>query len=316
MACHEVGCDAVSEVVRAPTPNYLTQPGTSCEDLLVALFDGLQITAQVVLDTRVADLVVLAYPGPLSEDGVAVRSPTIFGPHCGKAVNVKERIARMWPSARIHVVNDLTAAGFFFVARGHRDFCVLTVGSGIGNKVFLAGHPHIGPHGYGGEIGHLKARPKPDTPAADIECELGEIASGRGTTWLARRWIERRPLDAADSVLREVGPTADDEIWSRVLVQGFRANDRFARSVVEAAAYPLAHALSALHLGLGLEQFFVVGGFARALGPQYRELLSRLAGEASWYVGQSWNEMIEVSGEGEGDEALLGSCYLADLYAR
>jgi glucokinase len=269
-----------------------------------------------VLDTRVADLVVLAYPGPLSGDGVAVRSPTILGPDCCEAVNVKERIARMWPATRIHVVNDLTAAGFFFVAHGHRDFCVLTVGSGIGNKVFLAGHPYIGPHGYGGEIGHLKARPKPDTPVADIECELGEIASGRGTTWLARRWIERRRRDAADSVLREVGPTADDEVWSRVLAQGFRANDRFARNVVEAAAYPLAHVLSALHLGLGLEQFFVVGGFARALGPQYRELLSRLAGEASWHVGQSWNEMIEVSGEGEGEEALLGSCYLADLLAR
>jgi C7-cyclitol 7-kinase len=315
MTCFYPGSDGPAELVRAPTPNYLTvRKGGDSVSLVRELFHTIRTVADRLLGDRGPDLVVMAYPGPMTIEGVALRSPTILGPDCAEAVDVKEHLARLWPAAQVHVINDLTAAGYFFVQRGTHDFCAITVGSGIGNKVFLEGRPQIGPHGFGGEIGHLKARPKPGSPVADVERDLGEIASGRGAAWITREWLERRPDDAAGSMLRELQPEADDDAWSRALAQAFVREDPLASQIVEAAAHPLAHAIGALHLNLGLERFFIVGGFARALGPRYQSLLSGLADEACWSLGQRWPDMIQVGDEGA-EEGLSGACHLARTLA-
>jgi glucokinase len=268
-----------------------------------------------VLDGQSPDLVVMAYPGPLSGHGVALRSPTILGPSNTARVDVKARLGKLWPAAHVHAVNDLTAAGYFFVSQGWRDFCVTTVGSGIGNKVFVQGHPQIGPQGFGGEIGHLRTQPAPGSPIEDLRADLGEIASGRGTASLTRQWLSRCPQSASQSILRKLDTEADDDTWSRALSLAFRRADGLAERIVEATAYPLARVLAALHMGLGLEKFFIVGGFAHALGHRYGGLLARLAGEACWDLGQRWPEMIEVGSDGE-DEGLAGACHLAALLMR
>jgi glucokinase len=210
----------------------------------------------------------------------------------------------------VHVLNDLTAAGFFYVSQGHSDFCVTAVGSGIGNKVFIRGRPQIGSQGFGGEIGHLKTQPMPRTPIADVRADLGEIASGRGTAGLARQWLARSATDAIDSVLADLTTDDSDEVWSRAIASAFADEDPLAQRIVEATAYPLAHALGSLHMSLGLERFFIVGGFAHALGAGYGRVLARLAAEACWDLGQRWTDMIQVGARGE-EEGLLGACYLA-----
>jgi predicted NBD/HSP70 family sugar kinase len=309
-------CDGTNEGrsdnLYLPTPNYLSHPATTGMALIAELFERIRCAAGTVLAGQPPDLVVMAYPGPLSEDGVALRSPTILGPTNETRIDVKGQLRKLWPHAGVQVINDLTAAGYFFVHRGWRDFCVITVGSGIGNKVFVHGQPQLGPQGIGGEIGHLKAQPKPGSPVASIHRDLGEIASGRGTTWLARLWLAQCAADASHSMLGRLRADADDDTWSRALVRAFGDADSLAESIVEATAYPLAHALSALHMGLGLEKFFIVGGFAHALGPRYGSVLARLAGEACWDLGQRWHEIIEVGSSGE-EEGLAGACHLARL---
>jgi C7-cyclitol 7-kinase len=300
------------EILHLPTPNYLSQPRANGRVLISDLFERIRHFSVRVLEGRSPDLVVMAYPGPLSADGVALRSPTILGPENDERVDVGARLGKIWPRAQIHVLNDLTAAGYFFVREGWRDFCVTTVGSGIGNKVFVDGRPQVGSHGFGGEIGHLKMQPKPGSPIADIRRDLGEIASGRGAAWLARQWLARCPEEGSDTTLRQLSTDADDDAWSRALARAFGHADDLAENIIEATAYPLAHALSALHMGLGLEKFFIVGGFAHALGPRYGQLLARLASEACWDLGQRWPDMIEV-GASEDEEGLAGACYLANL---
>jgi predicted NBD/HSP70 family sugar kinase len=298
--------------VRTPTPNYLRagEAASPPSALIRELFGSIQQLANRLLENQPPDFVVMAYPGPLSAQGVALRSPTILGPDCVETVAVKKHLADLWPYASIHVVNDLTAAGYYFVAQGYQDFCAITVGSGIGNKVFLAGRPQIGPHGFGGEIGHVKARPKPGTPVEGVERDLGEIASGRGTAWIAQQWLERDPRAGVTSILGALQFTTDDDVWSRTLARAFLQEDALATRIVEAAAYPLAHAIASLHLNLGLEKFFIVGGFARALGPRYQQLLSRLAEGTCWRLGQRWNDMIEL-GDESAEEGLTGACHLA-----
>jgi glucokinase len=224
-------------------------------------------------------------------DGLVRRSPTIFGPGKDRSHDIGAAVRAAWPRARVHVINDLTSAGYHFVQQGHRDFCVIGVGSGIGNKVFLDGKPQLGSGGHGGEIGHLRMSPQPGTSCAHLQCELGHLASGRGVLWLSGL------MNGADG---------DSEQF----VAAYRAGDSRARETVRAAAHPLALAISTLHLGIGLTRFFVIGGFAKALGPDYRDMLVAWCRELTWDVGQDWNSMIELGTE-DAEEGLAGGAWFA-----
>jgi hypothetical protein len=77
----------------------------------------------------------------------------------------------------------------------------------------------------------------------------------------------------------------------------------------------LALAISTLHLGIGLTRFFIVGGFAKALGPDYRDMLVSWCRELTWDVGQDWNAMIEL-GRDEAEEGLAGGAWFASQQRR
>jgi glucokinase len=299
-------------VRRAPTPNYVTHAGTPPDRIVEILARSIEREVTAALEGEPADCIIVGYPGPVSGFGVAVRSPTILGPDSVYPVNVAAMVSELWPHATIHVLNDLTCAGYSFVRAGQRNFCVLTVGSGIGNKIFLDGSPSVGEHGFGGEIGHVKVSPMHGTPVADLRADLGEIASGRGTVWLAKLWAQRRPEDLCDSAMACLRPDSADWLWSEQLVAAFRRSDRLACEIVETAAQPLAAALAHIHLGCGLVRFFVTGGFASALGEEYRRLLVRMLRECAWELGQDWDSMVVLS-EAQHEHGLLGACYLASL---
>jgi C7-cyclitol 7-kinase len=299
-------------VRRAPTPNYLTHAGTPPDRIVEMLARSIEREVAAVLEEEPPDCIVVGYPGPVSSFGVAVRSPTILGPQSVYRVDMAAVLSELWPDAVIRVLNDLTCAGYSFVRAGQRDFCVLTVGSGIGNKIFLDGSPYVGAHGFGGEIGHVKVSPKQGTPVADLRADLGEIASGRGTVWLAKLWAQRRPEDFCDSAMACLRPDCADRHWSEQLVAAFRCSDPLARAIVETAAQPLAAALAHIHLGCGLVRFFVTGGFASALGEEYRRTLVRMLRECAWELGQDWDSMVVLS-EAQREHGLIGACYLASL---
>ena len=103
-----------------------------------------------------------------------------------------------------------------------------------------------------------------------------------------------------------------DWLWSELLVAAFRRSEKLARAIVETAAQPLATALAHLHLGCGLERFFVTGGFASALGEEYRRMLVRMLRECTWELGQDWDSMVVLS-EAHREHGLLGACYLASI---
>ena len=299
-------------VRRVATPNYLTHAGTPPDRIVAMLARSIEREVTAALEGGLADCIIVGYPGPVSDFGVALRSPTILGPDNRYEVDVAAMLSELWPDASIRVLNDLTCAGYSFVGAGQRNFCVLTVGSGIGNKVFLDGTPYVGEHGFGGEIGHVKVSPKCGTPVADLRADLGEIASGRGTVWLAKLWAQRRPEDFCNSAIADLRPDSADRLWSEQLVAAFLRSDKLALEIVETAAQPLATALAHIHLGCGLVRFFVTGGFASALGEEYRRMLVRMLRECTWELGQDWDSMVVLS-EAQREHGLLGACYLASL---
>lgn len=287
---------------RRATCNFLSRPDSSAWDLLEATLHEAALVGRSLTEGVAPAAVVLGWPGPIAPDGTALRSPTILGPALDRPLAVGARAAQLWPGSRLFVLNDLTCAGHAYASTGCRDFCIVTVGSGIGNKVFVDGRPVVGPSGRGGEIGHVAVQPPPGCRESVLPrgIRLGEVSSGRGALALARRLAAASPKAFQGSMLARHGRA----FGSGELVAAFLAGDPFARESVALAAAPLGHALAFVHASVGTERFIITGGFATALGERYRRLLVTTAAAATWDIGQDWEAMIELGDERDG---LLGA---------
>src|SRR4051794_3939757 len=151
------------------TPNYLDHPGWDAERLFAATLDAMAAVGRKLTGGVPPAVVVVGWPGPVAPDGTALRSPTILGPSLDRSLPVGAAAAGLWPASGVATLNDLSAAGYAYVGRSCGDFCVVTVGSGIGNKVFVDGRPLVGPGGRGGEIGHGLAHMPAGPPAGALE---------------------------------------------------------------------------------------------------------------------------------------------------
>jgi C7-cyclitol 7-kinase len=301
-AAYDVGTGRLSSVRREPTPGPRT--GESAERHHRRVLGALAELAEQVRPWTSPPAVGVAYAGPLDDRGRVLAAPTVLRDAPGQPFDLRAQCRRLWPGAEVVCMNDLTAAGHAYAATGLRDFAVLTVGSGVGHKVFLDGRPRVG-RGRGGEIGHLRLDFSADAPPCDCggSGHLGALASGRGTTALVARRARAEPARYAASALAGIDPGS---LRGEDVAAAFRAGDAFARDGVAEGAHYLGVALAALHLDTGVEDVVVIGGFAHGLGEDYRRLLVAAAAASSWSVGQDWDRMVRL-GDGtiDPDEAAL-----------
>jgi predicted NBD/HSP70 family sugar kinase len=299
-ACFDPGRQALERFLTAPTPNHLDGERPTLQQEVLEAMGAL---AARVLDGDEPTVVAVAYPGPLDEAGRVLATPTVLG-EARTPFELQQACEELWPGAAVYTMNDLTAAGYRYVAGGLRDFAVVTVGSGIGHKVFLDGRPRVGPGSRGGEIGHLRLDFTADAPLCDCggRGHLGGLASGRGTVSALRRRAAAEPAAYAASALRQIGDAR--QIDGAAVAAAYRADDAFTVAGVRDAARYLGQGLAAIHLDTGVERIILVGGFALALGESYRKLVAAAAEDASWQIGQDWDAIV---GLGEGDDpGLLG----------
>jgi predicted NBD/HSP70 family sugar kinase len=285
----------------APTPNHLGGVADQAEVLaaLAELCAGIAPTTDQPtgaadeacdLVDQAFDVVAVAYPGPIDDKGVVLATPTVVG-HA-EPFDLRSACAEIWPRSRVVVLNDLTAAGYRYVAGGMRDFAIITVGSGVGHKVFLHGEPLAGARGRGGEIGHLRV----DFDAAAMPCDcgglghVGALASGRGVTALVARRSGR-------------------VISAREVVAEYLAGDPVVTGCVEEGMRYLGVALAAIHVDTGVERIVVQGGFALAMGERWLAEVAQAAAAACWSIGQSWSDILTF-GHPDDDSALLGAGWL------
>jgi glucokinase len=276
------GETVIQRRVRAATPNHLGAPDSPFEELKDCLLALMTRLGGEVAGTEAVDAVVVAFAGPVSPAGDVLAAPTIWGTRMGAPYRMGEDLARIWPQARVHVLNDVSAAGYRYLRSNEDDLCIVTVSSGIGSKVFCQGRPLVGPHGVGGELGHLRVDPSDDAPLC--ECggrgHLGAVSSGRGI------------LDAACRYAAEGGKSA--ALTSSDLVAAFHRREPWALEAIERGAAPLGWALAAMHLGLGIERFILIGGFALACGEAYRLLVAQAARTRCWSGAGDWDDWVEL----------------------
>ena len=282
-------------------------PGGSAIEAHAALAGTVHRLGLEVLDGSAPDVVSIAYPGPIDDRGVALAAPTIVGVAGPEPLQLQQEFGSMWPAARVLVLNDLTAAGYRYVDRGLRDFCVLTIGSGVGHKVFIDGRPQLGARGRGGEIGHLLVDPGAEALTCDCgeRGHLGGIASGRGTVRMLRARAAQDPEGFRASALGGAvdAPSAID---GPAVADAFAGGDPWVRSAVAIGLAHLGRGMAAIHLAVGTERFILVGGFAFAMGEPYRRMLVGAAEAACWRIGQDWDRMIEF-GIPDDDQGMIGA---------
>lgn len=290
-----------------PTPNHRRHPDLTTPKILALIRQGIEELSNQLLHGAMPANVAIAFAGPLNARNEVTAAPTIWGgDRCQAPIDLKSELQFLWREATVSVLNDVTAAGYRYLKHTNESLCVLTVGSGIGNKLFVNGRPFTGPAGRGGEMGHIVVDHAEDAIVCDCggRGHLGGIASGRGTLASAQRQARLDPEGYRKSRLYAV--SQDGVFTNEDLVECFHKQDMWTVGVIGYVAEKLANVLAHVHQAVGVERFVLMGGFCEALGEQYRQLLVEAARKDCWDSGQDWNTMIEI-GTDDDDSGLIGA---------
>lgn len=261
------------------TPSYLTAPDLAASARLDDLQNFIVEYAASARSCFGADALAAAFPGPVQGQGTVLALPTMWGAD-GAALcplDLAALLTARLPDFTVKVMNDVSAAGFRFVAEGG-DFALFTLGSGIGLKIFLDGQPRVGPHGYGGELTHMVFDASPDAPVCDCggRGHLGALASGRA--------------------------------WQQAVAAAGHKREPDLLRFTE----PLARAVAMLHYALGLERFIFAGGLADGLGERLRTAIVHNLPTQGWDIGQDWNSMVQLA-PADDAHALIGGALALTL---
>lgn len=269
----------VLEQQRRPTPSHLLDPAVTAQQRLDDVIDFMVAFADRARQQARAEAVAAAFPGPLDAHGRVAALPTLWGSAgaslCPLALD--RLLAARLPGMPVRIYNDVSAAGFRFVAE-HPDFALFTLGSGVGLKVFIDGQPRAGPHGRGGELTHMVF----DASAAAPLCDCG----GRG----------------------HLGALASGRAWQRRVAA---AGGDGAAAGLDAFAEPLARAVAMIHYTLGIETFLFGGGLAEGLGEPLRAAIVRCLPAQGWQQGQDWDAMIRLAPADDAHALIGGALALA-----
>ncbi len=251
--------------------------------------------------------VSVGFPGPMDRSGRIAAVPTVWGDDLTlPPTEVRDTFTALWPRSGVYLLNDVTAAGQRYLKSSVDDVCVITVSTGIGHKVFSSGQVQTGPNGRGGEIGHWRV--SKDLHAPVCQCgkrgHLGALASGTATEYHVSRAAATTPAVFRASALKEA--FADGCVDNEAFVAAYHSGDALAESIVLNMAQMLGDAVATLHLGVGVERFVLIGGFALALGDRYREEVERAGTHGSWRGGMECLVSVEL-GVLDDDSGLVGA---------
>ena len=185
------------------------------------------------------------------------------------------------------VENDGNAAAwgeFRFGAGRDVDDCVaVTIGTGIGGGIIIAGHLVRGAHGIASEIGHLNAVPDGRPCACGRRGCWEQYASGNALVRQARELAADRRDEA--TVLLELGDGTPEGVAGAHVTQAARAGDPVALAAFAAVGTWLGRGLADLTAVLDPACFVIGGGVSEAselFVEQARQVLSaKIFGQAT-----------------------------------
>ncbi|WP_119580091.1 ROK family protein [Streptomyces europaeiscabiei] len=301
--------DTLNDVHRVPTQGIACYPDEPVRALQDRVVEHLGDQMADAIARHRSSAAAVAFAGPVTADGTVRAAPTIWG-RPGQPLPLKNLLEGRL-GIPVLVINDVTAAVWRYASRSgdEESFCLITVSSGIGSKIFLAGKVLLDSQGHGGELGHWTC----DTSAQAPFCECGErghlgaLASGRGAQAAARRAAKADPDGYAQSQLAALAPDPAS-LDTQALAAAIRNGDPFATDILRAGLTHLASAITALFTAIGVRRFIIMGGFALAVGSPYASLLTEEIERLGCFglTDAELQHMIHL-GEPDDDHGLIGA---------
>jgi len=223
------------------------------------------------------------------------------------------REASLLPSA---VINDANAAALAEHSQrdlGNRSLALVTLGTGVGCGLVLAGNPFGGDHGCAGELGHIAVEFGEDA----IECTCGSrghLESYAGVGGVLRRMrIEQSRLQQNGGA---VSGNFTGDFTTRDIAQGGDAGDKSCIRVIDETAMYVGRAIGMICQSVNpavvlLGGAMTFGGEGTTMGNRFLERVHEEV-RATTLVQVGTNVSIEYASL-KNDAGILGAAKLASL---
>lgn len=207
----------------------------------------------------------------------------------------------------VTLTNDANAAAIgemtYGVARGMKDFIVITLGTGVGSGIVIGGNLVYGSDGFAGELGHVIVRRNNGRLCG---CgRTGCLEAYTSATGVARSAREALDLTSEETCLRELDP---DTITSKDVFDAAMKKDRVALEIFEKTGTMLGEAFANFVAFSSPEAIILFGGLAKA-GDLLLEPIKRAMDKNMLKVFAGKTKLL-VSQLKESDAAVLGASAL------
>jgi len=161
----------------------------------------------------------------------------------------------------VKLTNDANAAAIgemqYGVAKGMKDFIMLTLGTGVGTGIVANGQLIYGHDGFAGEVGHIIAvRDGRECNCGRLGC-LERYASATGIAITAEKWLDVR---TDKSLLRDF----KGKITSKIIYDIALTGDKLALDVFDYTAMILGQTLADVVAVTSPQAIVFFGGLAKA----------------------------------------------------
>ena len=237
------------------TQGYLT-----VEEYVDAAFEALQIIIDQVGGIDKIKAMGIGAPNANYYKGTIEYAPNIVWAHEGivpLAELFKKRLG-----VPVAITNDANAAAIgemtYGVARGMKNFIMLTLGTGVGSGIVINGQLVYGCDGFAGELGHVIVRRDGRQCGCGRKGCLETYCSATGVARTAREFLVARP---EPSLLRDI--PAEDIVSKDVFDAAVRG-DKLAQDIFEYTGRILGEALADFIAFSSPEAIILFGGLAKS----------------------------------------------------
>ena len=239
-----------------------TQGYDKVEDYVDACVDALQVIIDQVGGIEKIKAMGIGAPNGNFYNGTIEFAPNLAWAHNG-VVPLAKLFSERLNDIPVGLTNDANAAAIgemiYGVARGMKNFIVITLGTGVGSGIVVNGQLLYGSDGFAGELGHVTmVREGGRTCGCGRTGCLEAYCSATGVARTARGLLA---TTQEPSLLREMDP---EKITSLDVSIAAGKGDRLAKEIYEFTGHMLGEACADFAAFSSPEAFIFFGGMTKA----------------------------------------------------
>ena len=239
-----------------------TQGYDKVEDYVDACVEALQVIIDQVGGIEKIKAMGIGAPNGNFYNGTIEFAPNLAWAHHG-VVPLAKLFSERLNDIPVGLTNDANAAAIgemiYGVARGMKNFIVITLGTGVGSGIVVNGQLLYGSDGFAGELGHVTM-----VREGGRSCGCGRngcLEAYCSATGVARTARELLATTQEPSLLREMDP---EKITSLDVSIAAGKGDRLAKEIYEFTGHMLGEACADFAAFSSPEAFIFFGGMTKA----------------------------------------------------